>query len=109
MPFSYLNSVVSKPAAQLVAKAEGDPGVDHGLTLHHIQVKFHRDVDVGKDLQIGLPVEEGAGLFPVSGFLLKAAHIFALFKVEGVFEAVPVDDGVEGTRWHTGWHRSQGR
>ena len=82
-------------APHLVAEPEGDPGVDHRLALQHVQEVLHRDVDVGEDLQIGLPAEFGAGLFAGIGRLLEAADVLALFKVEGVLLAVPVDDGVE--------------
>ena len=40
-------------------------------------------------------MELGAGLFPVGRLLLHVAHDLALLKVEGVFEAVPVDHRVE--------------
>ena len=40
-------------------------------------------------------MEFGAGLFPVRGFLLHLAHDLALLEVEGVLEAVPVDDRVK--------------
>ena len=84
------------PRGGLLLKPEGHPRVDHRLALHHIGVVVHRDVDVGKDLQIGLPAECGARLLaPVGGFLLQAAHVFSLFKVERVFESVPPDGGVE--------------
>ena len=79
-----------------VLEAEGDAGIDHGLPLHDIQIVFHGDVDVGKDLQIGLPAEGGAGLFAlVGGLLFQTADVLALFKVEGVFKAVAPDGGVE--------------
>ena len=84
-----------KPPAHLVAEAEGHPGVDHRLALHHVQVEVHRDIDVGEHVQVGLPVEAGAGLFPVVGGLGQSAHVLALLKVEGVLKPVPVDDGVE--------------
>ena len=80
----------------LLLKAEGHPRVDHCLALHHVGVVVHRDVDVGKNLQVGLPAEGRARLLsPVGGLLFQTAHVFALFKVEGVFEAVPPDGGVE--------------
>ena len=52
-------------APHLVAEPEGDPGVDHRLALEDVQEVLHRDVDVGEDLQVGLPAELGAGLLPV--------------------------------------------
>ena len=70
-------------APHLVAEPEGDPGVDHRLALQHVQKIFHRDVDIGKDLQVGLPAEFGAGLFAGVGRLPEAADVLALFKVEG--------------------------
>ncbi len=80
----------------LVAEAEGDAGVNHSLALHHVQVVLHGDVDVGKDLQVGLPAEGGARLSaPVSGLFVEPADILPLLKVEGVFGAVPVDGCVE--------------
>ena len=80
----------------LLPKAEGDPGVDHRLALEHVGVVVHRDVDVGKDLQVGLPADGGARLFsPVGGLLLQPADVLALLKVERVFEAVPPDGGVK--------------
>ena len=84
------------PGGGLLPEAEGHPRVHHRLPLHHVGVVVHGDVDVGKDLQIGLPAEDGARLFsPVCGLLVQAAHIFSLFKVEGVFEAVPPDGRVK--------------
>ena len=80
----------------LLPKAEGDPGVDHRLALEHVGVVVHRDVDIGKDLQVGLPADGGARLFsPVGGLLLQPADVLALLKVERVFEAVPPDGGVK--------------
>ena len=79
----------------LVLEPEGDPGVDHSLALHHIGVIFRWDINVRKHVQVGLPVEGGAGLFPGVGLFLEPAHVLAFFKVEGVLEAVPADEGVK--------------
>ena len=54
-----------------------------------------RDVDVGKDVEIGLPAEGGAGLLPVGGLLVQLADDLALFKMERILEAVAADGGVE--------------
>ena len=82
-------------AAHLVAEAEGDTGIDHRLALEHIQIVFHRDVDVGKDLQIGLPMKQRTCLFAVGRLPFQVADDLAPFKVEGILEIVAVDAGIE--------------
>ena len=77
-------------------QAEHHTRVDHGLAFEHILVVLHGDVDVGKDLQVGLPAEGGTRLFaPVRGLLLESADVFTLLEVEGVFKAVPADGSVK--------------
>ena len=82
-------------AAHLVAEAEGDAGIDHRLALEHVQIVFHGDIDVGKDLQIGLPMKQRAGFFAVGRLLFHVADDLAPLKVEGVFEIVAVDAGIK--------------
>ena len=79
----------------LVPETEGDPGVDHRLTLHHVHIVGGRDVDVCKDLQIGLPAEDRPCLFSVGGGLLQSADVFTLFEVQLIFKAVPVNRGIK--------------
>ena len=85
-------------SAHLVAEAEGQPLVHHRLTAQHVPVIFHGNVDVREHLLVRLPVEAGAGLFPVGWLLFQAANVPALLKVEGVLEAVPADDRVKEFR-----------
>ena len=85
-------------APHLVAEAEGDALIHHRLAAQHVPVVFHGDVDVREHLLVRLPVEAGAGLFPVGRLLLQAADVPALLKVEGVFEAVPPDDRIKEFR-----------
>ena len=85
-------------AAHLVAEAEGDALVHHRLTAQHVPVVFHGDVDVGEHQLVRLPVEAGAGLFPVGRLLFQAALVSALFKVQIVPIAVPADGGVKKLR-----------
>ena len=85
-------------AAHLIAEAEGNALVDHGLTAQDIPEILHRNVDLRKDLLVRLPVEERAGLFPVCGLLFQAAHVPALFKMEIIPVAVPADGGVKEFR-----------
>ena len=69
----------------LLLEAEGDTGVNHRLPLEYIGVVLHRDVNVGKDLQVGLPPDRGPRLFPpIRGLLFQAANIFSFFKMEGI-------------------------
>ena len=81
--------------ADLIAEAEGHACVDHSLPLEHIGVVIRGDVDVGKDLEVRLPVEARAGLLAGRGLLFELADDAALFKVQIVPEAVAVDLGVE--------------
>ena len=75
------------PCAHFPLEAEGNACVDNRLPLHDVAVIFHRDVNVGKDLQIRQPADGRAGALFVGGQLLhlKAADVLALFKVEGIF------------------------
>ena len=65
------------------------PGVDHCLPLQHVGIVFQRNVDVGKDLQVRLPADPGAGLPAGVGLGLQPADVFALFEVQAVPLAVP--------------------
>ena len=87
-----------KLAPHLIAEAEGNALVDHGLTAQDIPEILHRNVDLRKDLLVRLPVEERAGLFPVCWLLFQAAHVPALFKMEIIPVAVPADGGVKEFR-----------
>ena len=82
-------------AAHLVAEPEGDALVDHRLTAQHIPEVFHGNVNLRKNLFVRLPVEKGAGLFPVRGGLFQAADVPALLKMEVIPEAIPADGSVE--------------
>ena len=84
-----------KFAVLFAAEPERDAGVDHRLTLENVEKEFLGDIDIGKHLQIRQPAEFGAGLFAAVGGLFHLPGNFALFKVELVLKAVPMDDGVE--------------
>ena len=79
----------------LVAEGKGHARVDDGLALEDVLKVLLGDIDVGEDLEIGLPAEDGAGGLAVGRFLFHFADELALFKVEGVFIAVAADGGVE--------------
>ena len=49
--------------AHLVAETEGDAGIDDRLTLHGLNIILRRNVDVGKNVQVGQPARERAGPF----------------------------------------------
>ena len=85
-------------AVHLIADTEGDALVHHRLTAQHVPVVFHGYVDVGEHQLVRLPVEAGAGLFPVSRLFFQAALVSALFKVQIVPVAVPADGGVKKFR-----------
>ena len=77
------------------AIAEADARVDDGLPFERVLKVFVRDVDVGKDVEIGLPAEGGAGLLPVGRLFVQLADDLALFKMERILEAVAADGGVK--------------
>ena len=79
----------------LILKAEYHPRVHHGLTLHDVLEVGGGHGDVGKYLQIGLPPDGGARLFPpVGGLYLQATHVLPLLEVQGVLLTVPPDGDV---------------
>ena len=80
-----------KAFALLILKDEQQPGVDHRLPFQHLGVILHRDGDIGKHIQIGLPADAGAGLFLGSGLFHQSADVFALFKAQIVFVPVTED------------------
>ena len=85
------------PRLILVPEPEGDAGVHHRLTLHHVGVVLRRDVDVREHIQIRQPAGAGAGLsqlVPGQGLLLQLAHDLAPLEVEAVLQAVPPDGDV---------------
>ena len=63
------------------------------LPAQHILKLRCRDVDVGKDLGVGLPADDRAGAATGERLLLQTAHVFALFEIQMVVEAVAVDIG----------------
>ena len=77
------------------AIAEADARVDDGLPFERVLKVFVRDVDVGKDIEIGLPAEGRPGLFPVGRLFVQLADDLALFKMERILEAVAADGRVE--------------
>ena len=77
-----------KFAVHLVAEHKFDAVVDNGLPLDGIQIVLHRDMDIRKDLDIGLPANLGPGCLSAVRFFLQAAHIFAALKMQGIPEPV---------------------
>ena len=75
----------------LVLQVEGDPGVDHRLALQHVLVVFQAYIDIGKHLQVRLPLDEGAGALFGVGLLVQAAHVLPPLEVEGIALPVPAD------------------
>ena len=67
---------------------EAQPLVDHRLALEHVAEEVVRDGDVGEDLQVRLPALAAAGLAAARFLTGKAAHVFALFKMQVVFVSV---------------------
>jgi len=90
-----------------IGKVEGKPCVDHGLTAQHILIVAAGHVDIGKHLIVRLPVDDTAGAASLVGFLLQAAHILALFKVQMVVIAVTVDIGGHPCRGVLGGAQAQ--
>ncbi len=84
-----------KFSAYLIAELEMHPGVHHRLAFEHIPVVLHGNVDICKYLPIRLPVEFGAGLFPVGRLLFQAALVSSLLKVQIIPKSVPADGGVK--------------
>ena len=76
-----------------IGKVEGKPRVDHGLTAQHILIVAAGHIDIGKHLIVRFPVDDTAGTASLVGFLLQAAHVLALFKVQMVVVTVTVDIG----------------
>ena len=74
---------------------EGNPGIDHRLTFEDIRIILRRNIDVRKHVQIGHPVEAGAGLLAVCLFGFQTADVFALFKVQGIFLSVPANHRIK--------------
>ena len=76
----------------LNAQAEGHVSVDHGLAAHGLAIPVVRDANRGKDLEVGAPLDGGAGTVLVVGLnlerLLFGADDLALLKVQGVLVAV---------------------
>ena len=108
IPYQFLNILADavgiaillrfKLAAHLVAEPEGNALIHYRLTAQHIPEVVCRNVNIRKYLFVRLPMEYGAGLFPVGGLFFQAAHISALFKVQIIAEAVPADGGVKKLR-----------
>ena len=82
----------------LDTQAEGHVGVDHGLAAHGLAIPIVGNADGGKDLEVGAPLDGGAGAVLVAGLnlecLLLGADDFALLKVQGVLVAVAPDGDV---------------
>ena len=77
--------------AHLVVEEKQHARVDDGLPLDGVLVIFEGNIDVGKDLQIRLPLDAGTGLSTLPRLLLQTAHILAVFKVQREAGAVAVN------------------
>ena len=80
-----------KGISHLIFENEVDSGIDNRLPFDNISIVFHRNVDVSKYLQIGLPAGNCSGPFSSVGLFFQAADIFSLFKMKGILESVPVN------------------
>ena len=85
-------------AAHLIFEHELDVAVDDRLTLERVEVVVHRDIDVGKNLKVGLPANSRAGFLRVCRLFREAflgsGLVYALFEVQTVLEAVAHDGDV---------------
>ena len=71
----------------LVAELERDARVHHGLPLDGVQIIFHRHIDVGEHLTVGLP----AGFAARRRLFMQTAHGFTLLKIQVIMKAVAPD------------------
>ena len=90
-----------------IGKVEGKPRVDHGLTAQHILIVAAGHIDIGKHLIVRFPLDNTAGAASLVGFLLQAAHVLALFKVQMVVVTVAVDIGGHPCRGVLGGAQTQ--
>ena len=74
----------------LVFQPEGHAGVDHRLPPHHLPVVVHRDIDIGKHVQVRQPADGGTGTLLIAGLFadLQLAHDLAALKVQAVLLSV---------------------
>ena len=79
--------------AGTVVEDQGHSGVDHRLALEHIPEGFGSHGDIGENIGIRHPADDGAGAAAAEGFLFQAAHVLAFFEVQVIVEAVAVDIG----------------
>ena len=75
-------------SAVLVAEYELHARVDNRLTLHNIKEIIRAHVDIGKHLDIGLPVDFCTRILAAVFFLFETADVLAVLKMQTVFEAV---------------------
>ena len=74
--------------SHLIANDKKYAGVYHRLTLDGVVVVLNGNVDLGKDLNIGLPFNLGTRLSAGVDLFMQSADIFTVFKVQFVEEAI---------------------
>ena len=65
--------------------------INNGLALHRGYEPIPGNVNIRKHLNIRLPANAGAGIALVVRLLVQAADVLALFKMQGIAIAVPVN------------------
>ena len=82
-----------RPFPRTVVEHQGHSGVDHGLPLEHIPEGLGRNGNVGENIGIRHPADDGTGAAAAEGLLFQAAHVLAFFEVQMIVEAVTVNVG----------------
>ena len=80
--------LLHKACALLLFKNKQQPVIYDCLPFKGINKILGGNINVGKNLNIGLPAGFGACVLAVVGLFFKTAHIVAFFKVQVIFKPV---------------------
>ena len=82
------NFLLHKARALLLFKNKQQPVVYNCLPFKGVKEILGGNINVGKNLNIGLPAGLSARVLTVVGLFFKPAHVIALFKVQVIFKPV---------------------